>query len=212
MSVDLRGHIQRALAPARRRIAAMVRRTVVRLVDDAPGHQGLQVTALDKEVLATVQRVQEYGFTSHPLPGAVAVVLGLAGNSAHSLAVVVGDRRHRPVELPAGDVALHTELDDPSAAAEAAVHRIQLTRVGDEPAVVVRSGPNKVDLLPDRIEVEAPKVVVKSDDVHLGEEGGPPVARLGDLVHVQQGSSSGFWPIVEGSSKVRAAGPKTGGS
>jgi hypothetical protein len=50
----------------------------------------------------------------------------------------------------------------------------------------------------------AVKVVVEAPDVSLGGEGGKPVARVGDKVHVQTGSSSGFWEIVEGSSTVTA--------
>ena len=38
-------------------------------------------------------------------------------------------------------------------------------------------------------------------DVDLGESGGQPVARVGDLVRV--GNSE--WPIISGSSKVKSA-------
>lgn len=48
------------------------------------------------------------------------------------------------------------------------------------------------------------KVVVESPNVSLGGEGGKPVARVGDMVNVQSGSSAGLWPIVEGSSVVSA--------
>ncbi|MDG4854587.1 MULTISPECIES: phage baseplate assembly protein V [unclassified Mesorhizobium] len=41
--------------------------------------------------------------------------------------------------------------------------------------------------------------------VDLGAAGGKRIARVGDRVHVMSGSSTGFWPIVEGSSKVFAA-------
>lgn len=50
----------------------------------------------------------------------------------------------------------------------------------------------------------AGKVVVDAADVSLGGEGGKRVARVGDKVHVASGSSTGFWPIVEGSSVVTA--------
>ncbi len=52
--------------------------------------------------------------------------------------------------------------------------------------------------------VSASKVVIESGDVSLGGEGGKRVARVGDRVHVQAGSSTGFWPIVDGSSTVTA--------
>lgn len=48
------------------------------------------------------------------------------------------------------------------------------------------------------------RVTVNAPSVALGGEGGPQVARVGDLVHVASGSSSGFWPIVTGSSVVTA--------
>jgi len=63
----------------------------------------------------------------------------------------------------------------------------------------------KIVLYRDRIEVEAPKVVVKSASVQLGADGGPAVARVGDMVNVGSGSSAGQWPIVSGSAKVAAA-------
>ncbi|GGF38242.1 hypothetical protein GCM10011321_31500 [Youhaiella tibetensis] len=47
-------------------------------------------------------------------------------------------------------------------------------------------------------------VTINSPEIHLGGEGGQPVARVGDLVEVGSGSSAGMWPIVEGSSVVRA--------
>lgn len=43
-----------------------------------------------------------------------------------------------------------------------------------------------------------------SSKVDLGVEGGPQVARVGDLVDVKVGSSKGLWPIVTGSQLVRA--------
>lgn len=47
-------------------------------------------------------------------------------------------------------------------------------------------------------------VTVNAPKVELGGEGGKPVARIGDKVHVMSGSSAGMWPIVEGSSVVTA--------
>lgn len=54
------------------------------------------------------------------------------------------------------------------------------------------------------VQVKAQKVVVMSDNVQLGGDGGKPVAREGDLVHVKSGSSEGYWEIVKGSERVFA--------
>lgn len=47
-------------------------------------------------------------------------------------------------------------------------------------------------------------VTVNAPKVHLGGEGGPKVARVGDMVNVGAGSSAGMWPIVTGSNVVSA--------
>ncbi len=125
--------------------------------------------------VANLLRVQEYGFTARPHKEAQAVVLALGGRSNNYVVIKCDDRRYRLSGLAEGEVALYDDQGQ------------------------------KVVLYRDRIEVEAPKVVVKSDDVHLGAEGGPRVARIGDRVNVGAGSSAGLWPIEEGSSKVSCA-------
>ncbi|MBB4302352.1 hypothetical protein GGD81_001379 [Rhodobium orientis] len=74
----------------------------------------------------------------------------------------------------------------------------------DHSEAVLRKGDTTVGIKGDRHRIETPAHLVKSDRVDLGDEGGPKVARVGDLVHVQSGSSAGYWPIVSGSEKVRA--------
>ncbi|MEX2630035.1 MAG: phage baseplate assembly protein V [Tistlia sp.] len=177
---ELRGQLARWAGPMRRRLGAMVRRAVLELIDDESALQRLQATALAGETLDGLERVQQYGFTSHPHPGAAAIVLALGGNSAHSVVIAVDDRRYRLAGLAQGEVALYDDQGQ------------------------------KLVIYRDRIEVEAPKVVVKSPDVHLGEDGGPRVARVGDRVNVGSGSSAGLWPIVEGSENVRASGAAVG--
>ena len=50
-------------------------------------------------------------------------------------------------------------------------------------------------------EIKATSVTLKSDVVNLGAEGGNPVARVGDKILV----GNKEWPIISGSSKVKAA-------
>lgn len=152
----------------------MIRRSLVRRVDDSMGLQGLQVEVLDGEV-AAVNRVQNYGFTSVPHEGSQAVVGAANGRTGSYVALAVDDRRYRLRKLKPGEVAIYDDLGQ------------------------------KVVLYRDHIEVEGPRVVVKSDNVHLGAEGGQRVARIGDRVSVGGGSSAGLWPIVEGSEKVRCS-------
>lgn len=73
-----------------------------------------------------------------------------------------------------------------------------------EPDRLTVNGPN-VDVKCERAHVEAEEVLVESPSVDLGDDGGKPVARIGDMVSVTFGSSAGLHPIVQGSSKVRAA-------
>ncbi len=53
-------------------------------------------------------------------------------------------------------------------------------------------------------QIEATNITLKGN-VDLGESGGNPVARIGDKVKIDSGSSAGQWPIISGSSKVKAA-------
>lgn len=160
----------------KRRVMNVIARAVLEAVRDTNGVQMLQVSLLADEVKGSVERLQNYGFTSHPLPGAEVFMSFIGGNRDHGLALVVEDRRYRLKGLKAGEVAIYDDQGQ------------------------------KIVLHRDRIEVTAPKVVVTSPDVHLGAEGGARVARIGDRVNVGAGSSAGLWPIEEGSSTVRAAG------
>jgi phage baseplate assembly protein V len=56
----------------------------------------------------------------------------------------------------------------------------------------------------DSVSIKAVNATIEADTLNLGGAGGARVARIGDRVQVGSGSSAGFWPIVEGSSKVKA--------
>lgn len=102
--------ISRALGPLRRGLALMVGRGLVRVVDDAPGNQELQLDLLADETRDRVEHVQPYGFTAHPIPGAEAVAVCPAGSRDHVVVVVVGDRRYRLAGLAEGEVAVYDDL------------------------------------------------------------------------------------------------------
>ena len=70
-------------------------------------HKTVQVEVLDGEVL-TSQRVEPYGLSYRPKPGAQAYLVFPAGDRAMGLALVVGDKRYQ-MELAEGEVALHDD-------------------------------------------------------------------------------------------------------
>lgn len=119
------GALERFLAPMSTRIRMMVARAVCRAVNDAGGLQAVQVSLLADEVKDGVERVQNYGLTSVPLPGAEGVAVFVGGNRDHGVVIAMDDRRYRLKGLEGGEVALYT-LDDQ----EAHGHRIVLRRGG----------------------------------------------------------------------------------
>ncbi len=104
--------VARALKPLSNRLALMVSRAVVLLVNDGLKLQGLQVSLLADEVRDDVEHFQNYGFTSHPHPGAEAIAVSVQGSRDHVVVLAVEDRRYRLKGLQAGEVALYTDEGD----------------------------------------------------------------------------------------------------
>lgn len=89
------------------RLRLMVARGVVNLINDAGGLQLLQVEALADEPLDDVERVQNFGQTSHPPRGSVPVLVAVAGSRDHMVAVAVDNEDHRPRGLQEGESAMY---------------------------------------------------------------------------------------------------------
>lgn len=107
-----RGHLQqleRLLRPLASRIANMVSRAVVQLVDDAKGQQAVQLGALLGETVDDAEHFQPYGFASVPLAGAEAVVVFPNGDRSHPLVIAAADRRHRPTGADPGTVIVYNK-------------------------------------------------------------------------------------------------------
>ena len=100
--------VGRLIKPLADKINLAVGRAILRLVKEATGVQLVQVEALKGEVLDRVEHLQTYGFASHPLPGAEAILLALGGTRNKPIIVVIADRRHRP-GLEAGETIIHDD-------------------------------------------------------------------------------------------------------
>lgn len=107
------GHVFRPLAT---KIANMVARSVVQLVDDKRKLQLVQIGVLVGETVeggaGGAEHFQPYGFTSVPLVGAEGVAVFPNGDRSHPLVIAVSDRRYRPTGGTAGEVSLYTDEGD----------------------------------------------------------------------------------------------------
>lgn len=90
------------------RVMMMFARGVLRGVTDSTSRQTLQVELLKGELRDGVERMQNYGFTSHPTGGDLAVAF-LGGNREQGIVLVADDRRYR-ISLQAGEVAIYDDL------------------------------------------------------------------------------------------------------
>jgi len=110
MSGDIFGAITKMLDPLKTKMRLMVSKAVVALIDDGKKIQQMQLLALAGEVLADVERYQQFGFTSVPLPGAEAIVAFIAGDREHGIVLGVEDRRYRPTGLTNGQACFYDIL------------------------------------------------------------------------------------------------------
>lgn len=101
--------IESAIRPLRNRVANLVARAVLNTVDDAKKMQILQASLGEGETRDELERFQNYGFTSHPVPGAEAVTLSVGGRRDHVLVIAVDDRRYRLTALAEGEVAVYDQ-------------------------------------------------------------------------------------------------------
>ncbi|MDR1519740.1 MAG: phage baseplate assembly protein V [Planctomycetota bacterium] len=105
----------RLLEPLRRRVAMLVRRAVIDVVKDENPVQAIQLKLFKNEIRQGVERIQEYGFTSVPLPEGQAVEICVDGEPGHGLVIATDDRRYRPRNLAPGDVMLYTNKNPEAA-------------------------------------------------------------------------------------------------
>lgn len=162
--------------------------------DDPKPVQLLQVRMLQGETRDLVQRIQQYGLTSVPMPGAYPVLLVCPGGErSQALAICVDDVRHRPRGGAPGDVVVYDWQGN----------TIRL-HPGDPPEEEDDPPPNAlleiVAVKDMTINVVGDATISVTGTLNLGGAGGARVARLGDSVQV--GASTGT--ITGGSTKVKA--------
>ena len=104
--------ISRALEEIKRRISLLVAKDLVEAVDDSGDLQKMDVIGLAEERRKSVPRIQEFGFSSLPTPGAVAIALRLEGARSTSVIVATDDPRYRPKNLQPGEAMIYNAFGD----------------------------------------------------------------------------------------------------
>lgn len=118
-------HIEKLLAPIKRRITGMVTRALVSGIVEDLQRQNIQVQIHSDESADNIERFQNYGMSSVPPTGSEAILAALGGNFGNLVALAVEDKKVRP-KGEIGDVFLY-HLED---------HQIRLTKDGK---IVVRA-------------------------------------------------------------------------
>jgi phage gp45-like len=59
------------------------------------------------QTIDNVPHIQEYGFASAPLPGCSKIGISISGDKNNLVIIGTNDKKHRPINLAAGDVQLH---------------------------------------------------------------------------------------------------------
>lgn len=105
---------RRSGGDAARRTAISLMRATVEKTDDKTKLQEVDLAMFKGEKKVKVERAQQYGYTSRPLPPkdkekAEAFVIFPTGTRSHGVIVGLDDRRHRPRDMQEGEVALYDD-------------------------------------------------------------------------------------------------------
>lgn len=81
-------------------------------VNSVPAVQLAQLEGLSNEGLPDVELMQDYGYTSNPPDGTMAVILPIGGKTAHGIVVATEHGQYRIKGLARGEVAIYTDEGD----------------------------------------------------------------------------------------------------
>lgn len=107
MIKQIDARIRRALGNIR-----LTFRGVLTLVKAAGAVQLVQLDGLAGEQLQDAELFQDYGYTSNPPAGTMAIVLPIGGKTAHGIIVATEHGSYRLKNLESGEVAIYTDEGD----------------------------------------------------------------------------------------------------
>jgi phage baseplate assembly protein V len=145
--------LARFLDPLARKVKNMVKRSIVRRVDDERKVQQVQVQLSSTELFDKVERFQHYGFTSHPPLGTEGVAIQLKADPGVTIVIADGDRKYRIHPLEEGELALYTDEGD-----------YMIFRRGHK--ITCKTGEFTVEA--DKVTLKGASVAVEGDEVKIG--------------------------------------------
>lgn len=101
--------VDHCLQPMVNRVRLTLGKGTLHLVDDGGPAQTVQVTFLKGETRDGMERPQDYGFTSHPLPGMQPFAGFFGGDRSNGFIIAMCDRTYR-IGLQGGEVAMYDDL------------------------------------------------------------------------------------------------------
>lgn len=147
-----------------RRIRLMIGRAVLSAVTDTGARQFLQVQVLKGETKDNVERLQEYGFTSHPVAGAAVIVAALGGTRDNMVAIAVDDPTVRPRNLQPGETCLYNNKN--------------ATLVLDKDGNAVLTVKNFIVKAEEKVRFETPLMEVTGELIDLADGGGMRMSQM----------------------------------
>lgn len=104
--------IQQLLRPIRKRIQMIAGRCTIGTIDDSAPIQLVQAEILSDDVMDEIPRIQNYGFSGVPMPGAKAAYISPNGNVEEMIIVAVDNEELRPKGLTPGESIHYASPDN----------------------------------------------------------------------------------------------------
>lgn len=168
-----------------------IQRGVVTSSNDKGGVQTYNTTILREHRRTDVEVLQFWGISTRPPNGSVAMLLGNGNDHGDYVAIPAAHPSQRLGNLKEGEVALyvadgsrvHLKQDSKIdiVSTKEVSHSVldKATIVITKDTITVKVEGSTIEVKPDKITLTSPHVVIKSDDVHLGDEGGTLVGLCG---------------------------------
>lgn len=93
------------------KLKGLVVRGVIKSINDTGARQMVVATLLAGEVKDRIERIQQFGMSSHPPSGAAAVFAAVAADRSRLVCIGENHPTHRPTDLVAGETQIYDAFE-----------------------------------------------------------------------------------------------------